>query len=120
MNPISSRLTTVLLIALFCGGCNNSAAKTASTKKDLQNLKLALEMYRVDYGSLPSTPQGLIALVQAPPGVKVWHGPYFATVISSDPWGHIYVYRNPGTSGAAYDLLSCGADGVEGSADDLH
>ena len=31
-----------------------------------------------------------------------------------DPWGHPYIYRNPGESGGNYDLGSYGADGRAG------
>jgi general secretion pathway protein G len=37
--------------------------------------------------------------------------------LPSDPWGHPYQYRNPGTE-YAYELFSLGPDGVE-SKDDV-
>lgn len=39
--------------------------------------------------------------------------------LRADPWGREYVYRSPGTDGRSFDLLSTGADGVEGTADDV-
>jgi general secretion pathway protein G len=54
------------------------------------------------------------ALVAAPPGLTNWAGPYWKkTTVPKDPWGHEYRYAAPGAHGA-YDIVSLGADGVEG------
>jgi general secretion pathway protein G len=105
-----------------CVACDKTAARTATAKADIAQLVSALEEFRAVFGVCPTTQQGLSALVQAPAGLKGWRGPYYAYphTIPLDPWGHNYVYRNPGTRGAAYDLFSLGPDGIEGTADDVH
>lgn len=87
---------------------------------DMEALSLALELYWDDNGEFPTTEQGLDALVQRPASDRApedWNGPYVRYVRGrrSDPWGHDYVYRCPGTlNPAGYDLVSYGADGKPG------
>lgn len=87
-------------------------------------LKLALERYRLDAGSYPSTAEGLAALVTAPAARKDnWHGPYLdlpGGQLPVDPWGETYQYRFPGTRNkSGYDLYSKGADKADGTEDDI-
>ena len=39
--------------------------------------------------------------------------------IPKDPWGNDYRYLNPGTHGKPFEVYSIGADGKEGTADDI-
>jgi len=80
-------------------------------KADLTKLGDALQNYRVDVGSYPSTDDGLAALTASPGHGSGWHGPYLDHPIYTDPWGHHYIYRS---SGSSFDLLSYGADGEPG------
>lgn len=75
----------------------------------------ALEQYRLDVGSYPSSEQGLNALVTAPPGVPRWQGPYLKRNVPLDPWGAPYQYRSPGQHGDI-DIFSFGADGKPGGS----
>jgi general secretion pathway protein G len=112
-------LVVLLVIALLAGyvgpklfgEIGKARVKTATAQ--MKTLSGALDRYRLDTGRLPSTDQGLKALVQNP-GVKGWHGPYIDNDVPLDPWGNPYVYRAPGQSGRDYDLLSYGADGKPG------
>lgn len=84
-----------------------------------------LDDYRLDFGSYPSTEEGLNALWQAPNGKeRLWNGPYINGSIPVDPWGTAYIYRNPGEiNRERYDLYSLGADRLEGGTGinaDLH
>jgi general secretion pathway protein G len=74
----------------------------------------ALGTYRLDTGHYPSTEQGLQALVVKPADEAQWGGPYLAKAVPPDPWGHAYVYRQPGNNGHDYDLLTYGKDGRPG------
>jgi general secretion pathway protein G len=65
-------------------------------------------------GHYPSTEQGLQALVQRPSDEAKWSGPYLAKALPPDPWGHAYVYRQPGNDGHDYELSSLGKDGKPG------
>lgn len=75
----------------------------------------ALDQYRLDTRRYPSTEQGLKALMIRPLNETGWNGPYLRKDVPSDPWGHPYVYRAPGTKGE-FDLLSYGKDGRPGGS----
>ena len=54
-----------------------------------------------------------------PTNAKNWHGPYLDK-LPEDPWGNPYIYYYPGKHNPnAYDLLSVGPDGKEGTDDDI-
>jgi general secretion pathway protein G len=82
-------------------------------RAQIDNFGKALDQYRVDTGSYPTTTQGLQALVAKPDGVDKWQGPYLAKAVPADPWGRPYLYKSPGEHGD-YDLSSYGADGQPG------
>ncbi|MEK0083353.1 type II secretion system major pseudopilin GspG [Benzoatithermus flavus] len=89
-------------------------AKSDTARLQVENFKSALDLYRLDTGSYPTTQQGLAALVRNPGNVPGWKGPYIdSPQLPTDPWGNAYVYRMPGEHGA-YDLYSLGADKAPG------
>ena len=89
-------------------------SKTKAAKVQIQDLAAALDMYKLDVGTYPSTSEGLAALVENPGQVKGWNGPYLRkNIIPKDPWNREYVYRFPGEHGD-FDIYSLGADGTEG------
>jgi general secretion pathway protein G len=95
-------------------------ARVAKAKEDIQALTTALTMYRIDNFQLPTTDQGLQALVERPsdPSIKHWRpGGYVQQGSLKDPWGNDYQYVYPGTHGQLYDLYSLGANGEEGGTD---
>ncbi|MCS0660778.1 type II secretion system major pseudopilin GspG [Massilia terrae] len=76
----------------------------------------SLDTFRLDVGRYPSTDEGLIALVTAPPAAAAkWNGPYLKKDIPLDPWGHPYQYHAPGTKGD-YVIVSLGKDGQPGGS----
>jgi len=88
-----------------------SGARSDSARIQIEALGGSIDLYRLEVGSFPPT---LEALVDKPPGVDKWNGPYLKRkVIPKDPWGYSYVYRYPGNNGS-YDLMSLGADNSEG------
>lgn len=95
-------------------------ARVARAQSDIQNLKKALSMYKLDNFNYPSTSQGLESLVNKPGGqpmAKNWKpGGYIERMIQ-DPWGNNYQYLNPGNHGAI-DIYSMGADGQPGGEGD--
>ena len=95
-----------------------SEAKSATAKAQLEMLGVALDNYRLDNGSYPSTEQGLAALQEKPtrdPAPPNWRGPYLKRTIPSDPWGRPYVYRSPGEHDpTGNDLSTLGKDGQPG------
>ena len=89
-------------------------AKTDAAKAQVQNIASILDLYRLEVGSYPDEQDGLDALLEPPPDVPRWNGPYVKRRDALiDPWGTLYVYRFPGEHGA-YDLYSLGADQAEG------
>jgi general secretion pathway protein G len=86
--------------------------KQAAAKAQIELLGQALDQYRLDIGTYPSTQEGLNALVTNP-GVEKWEGPYLKKGLPMDPWGKPYIYQSPGTHGE-YDLYSFGRDGKAG------
>lgn len=82
-------------------------------RAQIEALGKALDQYRLDVGSYPTSDQGLQALVSQPDGVERWQGPYLQKQVPYDPWGRPYLYKAPGEHGD-YDLSSFGADGKPG------
>jgi general secretion pathway protein G len=87
-------------------------------KIQISELESALQIFSFDMGRFPTTAEGLQALVQNPTGSDSWDGPYLRRGLPMDPWGRPYVYKSPGDHGP-FDLFSVGADGIEGTADDI-
>lgn len=86
-------------------------------KAQIEALAKALDAYRLDVGSYPSTEVGLDALAKNNAQDTRWRGPYLQKAVPQDPWGHPYRYTLNSTTGE-YELLSHGKDGrVGGEAD---
>jgi general secretion pathway protein G len=89
-------------------------AKTDTAKTEIQNIAIAMDLFRLDVGRYPSEQEGLKALVEKPGNVAAWSGPYLGKKkVPSDPWGRSYVYLSPGRHGP-YDLYSLGSDNAPG------
>jgi general secretion pathway protein G len=126
-------LLEIMLVVIIIGGLVALAIVSISgrgqvafeeTARSMVNgtLSSALEMYHLDNGIYPSTEQGLRALVTKPSGDPPppnWRQPYLDRV-SKDPWKRDYVYKYPGVHNPnKYDVYSIGADGIDGTADDI-
>ncbi|WP_115717088.1 type II secretion system major pseudopilin GspG [Gallaecimonas mangrovi] len=93
---------------------NKDKAMVQKAVADINGLESALEMYYLDNSTLPTTDQGLQALVSAPsPAPRNYRQGGYIKRLPNDPWGRPYIYINPGEHGR-YDLYSLGADGQEG------
>src|SRR5258706_4300338 len=89
-------------------------ARVTAARTDVNNLMQALKLYKLDNQRLPTTEQGLQALVAKPtaaPTPPNWK-PYVEK-LPEDPWHHAYQYLNPGGKGEI-DVMSFGADGQPG------
>lgn len=114
-------LVVMVIIGLLAGyvapryfaQVGKSEVKTAQAQVDA--LGKALDQYRLDTGHYPSTEEGLTALFTKPANEPKWDGPYLKKAVPLDPWGHPYVYKQPGEHGD-YDLLSYGKDGKPGGS----
>lgn len=101
-------------------------ARVTVVKTDMRTIAGALEIYRLDNRTYPSSAQGLAALVRqptVPPIPANWASGGYLSVMPQDPWGTPYVYQFPGEVGV-FDLTTLGADGQPGgdgvNADIIH
>ena len=95
---------------------NPDKARTAKAKHDIQALESAIDIYRLDNFTYPTTDQGLEALVTKPggsPEPKNWKNGGYIKKLRKDPWGNDYLYLHPGQHGEM-DIYSLGADGAPG------
>jgi len=94
-------------------------ARATRTQQDIRAVGAALDLYRLDNFSYPTTDQGLEALVTKPgnlPQGAHWKQGGYLDKVPADAWGRPYYYLRPGVHGE-YDLYSFGADGVEGGSE---
>ena len=115
-------LVVIIILSLLAGFvAPKMLSRVGKAKKDLARPKMtvvegALERFGLDCGQYPDDSMGLDALLSPPSGLEEkWGGPYLKASQLLDPWGNPYIYVaegeiNPGS----FDLVSLGADGVEG------
>ncbi|OFA32109.1 type II secretion system protein GspG [Glaciecola punicea] len=97
------------------------SAKIKKAAIDIQALEGSLELYRLQTNTIPTTEQGLDALVNIPtidPIPRSYPEGGIIKRLPEDPWGNAYVLLYPGEVGQ-YDIYSFGPDGLEGSEDDI-
>jgi general secretion pathway protein G len=112
-------IITMLVAALGLGIRGRfSQAKENIAKIAISEIDGSLDLYMIDVGSYPAEGMGLEALIENPGDSTNWKGPYIKRV-PVDPWGKPYIYNFPGNHGLEYDLCSAGADGAEGTEDDI-
>ena len=106
-------LATVVMINVLP---SQDRAMREKAKADISTLEQAVETYRLEMLTYPTTAQGLQALVQAPAGLsrpeRYRDGGYIRR-LPDDPWGQPYQYAYPGEHGR-FDVYSFGADGAKG------
>ncbi len=88
-------------------------SNTKIARAQIDSLEKALDQYRLDVGSYPTSQLGLAALNTRPQNLDKWAGPYLKKAVPPDPWGAPYLYKSPGEHGD-YDLFSLGSDGQAG------
>jgi general secretion pathway protein G len=100
---------------------NVDVAKATRVDGDLQNISTQLQMYDARNMRMPTTEQGLKALVEKPttePVPEKWTS--LLEDVPKDPWGQEYKYRYPAVkSKKPFDVYSVGPDGAEGTEDDV-
>ncbi len=96
-------------------------AKETRAEGDLNAFNIALMSYEQRALRLPTTEQGLMALVEKPtiePIPERWSA--LLEEMPKDPWGMPYKYRYPATkSKKAYDIWTMGKDSQDGTEDDI-
>lgn len=104
--------------AIFMLAGNIDVAKEQRVDSDIEAISMQLRTYEMLNYRMPTTEQGLKALVDQPstePRPRRWK--QLMKEVPLDPWGQEYVYRNPGKGGSGFDLYSLGPDGKESDDD---
>jgi general secretion pathway protein G len=120
-------IIVLTIIALLMGmvifniGDFGETAKREKAQADILTFKEMLAGYQLESGSLPTTDQGIKALWAKPTTEPVpTHWRAMLEQEQLDPWGHPYIYRNPGKHNPdKYDIFSPGADGQPDTDDDI-
>ncbi len=118
---------TLTIIAILASGSiyllkgQIDSAKDTRVDSDIKAIDLALNSYQGRTLRLPTTEQGLKALVVKPiiePIPENYKS--FMKETPKDPWGQEYKYRiPPQKSKDDYDVWSVGPDGQDGTEDDI-
>jgi general secretion pathway protein G len=90
-------------------------AQAARVQQDLRGIESALNLYRLDNFTYPTSEQGLEALVAKPsdPNIRNWKSGGYLPRLPKDPWGNAYLYLSPGNNGEI-DIYTLGRDGRPG------
>ena len=92
-------------------------SRATTTRTQLSMLDAALEAYRMDNATFPTSEQGLTALVRPPPEARnALPGGYLREQrVPNDGWSRPFQYQFPGEHNShSYDIWSFGADGNPG------
>jgi general secretion pathway protein G len=91
-----------------------------AVKAQIGLFEQALDTYRLNVGTYPSTAQGLAALQQPPPDLpnpSKWLGPYITKQIPLDPWDSPYQYELLDVDTPR--IWSVGPDQTDNTEDDI-
>ena len=128
MRPEGFTLLELMVVLLILGLLTSIAAprvakylrkaKSDTARIQVDALGSAVDSFNLDNGRFPSNEEGLKALIEAPPGLAKWDGPYIKKQDSLiDPWGKPYLYHVPGRKGD-FDVYTFGSDQREGGEAD--
>jgi general secretion pathway protein G len=96
-------------------------SKKDLTKPSLAFVENAIERFAIDCQRYPDDSEGLEVLIVMPDDIEEgkWSGPYLKASQLNDPWDNPIVYQAEGeVNPGSYDLISYGADGLQGGEDD--
>ena len=117
---VISIIVVLLGLAISKMGNPTGFAKGVAVKSDIQTIGTQLKLYESMNGFLPTTEQGLQALVTQPssePRPQRWYQLF--KEVPKDPFGNNYIYLSPGRKNpTGYDLYSAGQDRKADTADD--
>lgn len=110
-----------LLATLGIGPVDAPENRLQQIRDDIRLIDAALQDYQVDNHFLPTTAQGLGALLSAskmlPAPTRFREGGYLPQ-LPDDPWGRPYQYERSGLGGVEHDymIFTLGADGAAGGS----
>lgn len=119
-------LVVAIIALLLAAGFNQignvfSGAQDTRVKADVNTFVQKVKMYESWSGSLPTTEQGLQALVTMPqsePRPAKWY--QYMDKLPKDPWNEDYIYVQPGVHNPqSFDVYSKGKDKQAGTGDDI-
>jgi general secretion pathway protein G len=118
-------LILVILASLVIGvyqGTRRRAQEDAA-RAQVGLITPQIDLFEFHIGRYPTNDEGLGALITCPmnlPDPSKWAGPYLkSNEIPTDPWGNQLRYCSPGRHNPEYDVWSVGADGADGTDDDI-
>lgn len=95
-----------------------SRARVDTAKLQMNELSVALDLFRLDAGRYPRQDEGLRALLRKPEAIANWRGPYLKRdTLLNDPWSRPYLYQSR-DDGGTFSISSLGSDGAPGGSDD--
>ena len=102
---------------------HQARARRDAATIQIRQLQSAVRTFQLEQGRLPTMEQGLDALVRRPDRAPVPEnypadGYLDSRRVPKDPWQRDFVYAVPGPDGAAFEILSYGADGEPGGTGD--
>lgn len=119
-------LVVIVLLALIASvyvprmfrGMGEQKKKMARTK--MANIESAIITFYLDCERYPDESVGLEELITPPADLEdKWKGPYLKRSELLDTWGNPYIYvEQGGVNPGSFDLISYGADGIEGGEGD--
>lgn len=95
--PVFAIAVSILLSVLPVLSKKDDIFKRFSASATIENLRLKIEVYRLEHGSYPATLEGISKKL--------------------DPWGKPYLYNRDENT---FSILSNGPDGRKGTADDIY
>ena len=105
------------MAGIFIRGAQKKARIDAA-RTQIGMLESAIKLYELNMMQYPSGSEGLQALITASGDSTNWSGPYLdAREVPLDPWNNPYQYQLENTE--VYRIWSFGADGVDGTEDDI-
>ena len=138
-NPVARRGFTILELLIVIGILIAisglvlvnvlGASEKADKKLALAQIKAfegAIETFKAEVKRWPTEEEGLAVLwsrdaLQEEADREKWGGPYLKEPKPKDAWGNDWIYRQPSqvAEGFAFDIVSLGPDGQEGTEDDI-
>ena len=117
---VVSIIAVLLSVAIFKLKGNLETAKLVAVQGDVQSIKTQLKVYESFNRFVPTTEQGLQALVTRPssdPQPTRWTQLFDS--VPKDPWQVPYIYISPGRKNPdSFDLYSAGPDRKPDTGDD--
>jgi general secretion pathway protein G len=138
-NPVARRGFTILELLIVIGiliaisglilvnvlGSSEKADKSLALVQ-IKAFEGALETFKAEVKRWPTEEEGLAVLwsrdaLQEEADRAKWGGPYLKEPKPNDTWGNAWIYRQPSQiiEGFAFDIVSLGPDGQEGTEDDI-